>query len=75
MIILNDQYGFCGISSPFMFDSRVDDNISEYYDRCMYLLKKRDVLYASVSFCDKEVFVYEFLVDKILKQVNCINHV
>lgn len=74
-MILNDQYRFCGISKPFLFANRDDENNSDYYEMCMSLVKKRDVLYASVSFCDKEVFVYEFLVDKILKQVNHINHV
>ena len=58
------------MSKAFVFSEKTSD---DHYEMCMSLLVKNNFLYASVSMNDDEVYVYEFLLDDILKNTSFEN--
>jgi len=68
-ILLNEKYKLLGTSQPFTFLSRSDNSSNNYYEMCMSLLKKNDILLCSISVCDKDVYIIEYNLQYILNGI------
>ena len=78
-ILLNEQYKVCGTSKPFIFSDDDDSGGSsknknvDLYEMCMSLVEKKELLYASLSINDQEIYVYEFLLKDIITKTSMDN--
>jgi len=67
-LLLNELYTFLGISDRFCFQSYSEKN----YEMCMSMTEDETEkkVFAAVSLNDKDVFVYEYLIDDLLSTIH-----
>jgi hypothetical protein len=61
--IMNKQYKLLGLSPVFFFDKTFQ------YEMCMSLVPKNNSIFASVSFDDEHMYIYEFSLDSIFSSM------
>jgi hypothetical protein len=61
--MMNKQYKLLGLSPVFVFDKTFK------YEMCMSLVQQKDSIFASVSFDDLYMYIYEFSLDSIVSSM------
>ena len=69
-LLLSDTYKLCGMSKPFVFSFADETKNAE---KCTCLLIKNDLLYASVTINDEDVFIYEYLLQDVYNKTTIDN--
>lgn len=67
-LLLSQSYKMVGISEPFLFFNAPIMKF-KYYEMCMSLILKNDVLLSAVSVCDKDVYVIRHDLNEILQLI------
>ena len=68
LLLLNELYTFMGISDKFYFEPYAEKK----YEMCMSITEDESEkkIFAAVSLNDKDVFVYEYLIDHLLGMIH-----
>lgn len=69
-LLLSDTYKLCGMSKPFVFSFADEIKNTE---KCTCLLIKNELLYASVTINDEDVFIYEYLLQDVYNKTTVGN--
>lgn len=69
-LLLSDTYKLCGMSKPFVFSFADEIKNAE---KCTCLLIKNELLYASVTINDEDVFIYEYLLQDVYNKTTVGN--
>ena len=67
-LLFSDKYKVIGTSAPFKFFEKNDND--NHYEMCMSLVKKENLIYASISVCDKDVYIVKYDLNEILKEIS-----